>query len=182
MRSSEHAGEWSDGEEEEAEAEAEARVAGSAAVAAHWLRHKDVAAAAAAAAAGETALQYGWQAFAAPDDGTDGFGVGDDELEEEEEQEQEQAEEEAAEEETTTQPAARSTQSTTVTSVASLQALHSSGGGQGAVPKEHGKTMAQMAALAKPKVLGATPGADQDDFIRVMEDPDLHPNVSASSR
>ena len=99
-------------------------------------------------------------------------------LEEEEEQEQEQAEEE----ETTTQPAARSTQSTTVTSVASLQALHSSGGGQGAVPKEHGKTMAQMAALAKPKVLGATPGADQDDFIRVMEDPDLHPNVSASSR
>jgi hypothetical protein len=90
MRSSEHAGEWSDGEEEEAEAEAEARVAGSAAVAAHWLRHKDVAAAAAAAAAGETALQYGWQAFAAPDDGTDGFGVGDDELEEEEEQEQEQ--------------------------------------------------------------------------------------------
>lgn len=36
----------------------------------------------------------------------------------------------------------------------------------------------QMAALAKPKVVGSTPGADQDDFLKVMEDPELHPNVS----
>jgi hypothetical protein len=37
----------------------------------------------------------------------------------------------------------------------------------------------QMAALAKPIVVGSTPGADQDDFLKVMEDPELHPNVSA---
>jgi hypothetical protein len=104
---------WSDDDLND-EAEAEARVAGSAAVAAHWLRQKDPGAPLSAtlptrgsgrtvtttgtltapprpaSAAAAVSAQYGWKAFAAPEHGIEGFGVGDEELEEEEEQEQQE--------------------------------------------------------------------------------------------